>query len=406
VRIGYGSAPLPVPDGTPMGGYAARDGASSGVLDHLNVDCISFGGFLLVVADVLCVNEDLAATVRRALAADVWMCATHTHSGPDVGCVPGGGPTPAPWRARIGAAAVEAAGAAAGAEHDLAGRLHSGVLRGIGSRRGADDVEALVSVDVVSFVDRGGRLRGVLAVVPVHPTVLPASSLAISGDLAGAIRAALRRELGGPWVVVATGAAGDISTRRTRREQTPAECRRLGDEAARQIAALMRAAPIPLWEIGEAAYAGVRRRTLLPARPDDRAGLGALRARLEQQHARAADAAAARTLETTLQGVAVAAARPRGRTVPLTLSAARLGRLALHGIAAEPFHSLGEELRARSAGPSVLLGYANGHAGYLTDAAAHATAGYEALSSPFRRDAGATAVAALIDLQADLRRTE
>ncbi len=406
MRVGYGAAALPVPDGTRLGGYAARAGASSGVLGPLQVHCIRLGDFALIVADVLCVNEDVAATVRRALGADAWVCATHTHAGPDVGCVPGGGPTAGPWRSRIGAAAVDAASAAIGGRRDLAGRLHSGVLRGIGSRRGEADSAARVSVDVLSFVDAGGRLQGVLAVVPVHPTVLPASSVAISGDLAAAIRTALARELGAPWVVVATGAAGDISTRRTRRAQTPAECRRLGAEAAHQIAVLMRGDPAPLWPIGPAATATARRRVLLPARRDDRAGLGALRARLEQQHAGAADVATARTLETTLQGVAVAAARPAARTVPLMLSAARLGRLSLHGIGGEPFHSLGEALRARSTGPSVLLGYANGHAGYVCDAAAHATAGYEALSSPFRRDAGELAVEALIDLEADLRRTE
>ena len=58
-------------------------------------------------------------------------------------------------------------------------------------------------------------------------------------------------------------------------------------------------------------------------------------------------------------------------------------------------------MRARCAGPSVLLGYVNGHAGYLPDAPAYDTAGYEALASPFRRDAGATALAALIDLLLD-----
>jgi hypothetical protein len=49
----------------------------------------------------------------------------------------------------------------------------------------------------------------------------------------------------------------------------------------------------------------------------------------------------------------------------------------------------------------VVLGYANGHAGYLPDAAAYATTDYEVLSSPLAQDAAATAVAALIDLIPD-----
>jgi neutral ceramidase len=399
VRVGHGSAPLAVPDGTPLGGYAARDGASSGVLDQLQVDCISFGRFLLIVADVLCVDDELAATVRDALGTDdAWVCATHTHSGPDV--------DDTPRRRAIAAAAVAAAAAAVAAEEECAGRFHTGVLREVGSRRGVDGARARVTVDVVSCVVGDGRVRGVLAVVPVHPTVLPASSTLVSGDLTAAIRTALRRELDAPWVVVATGAAGDISTRRTRRAQTPAECRRLGAAAARQIATLARGVPAPIWELGEGVFAAAERRLVLPARRNDREALGALRTRLSEQHARAPDPASERTLETALQGVAVAEARPPARTVPLALSAARLGRLALFGIGGEPFHSLAAAVRDRSDGPTALLGYANGHAGYLADEAAYATAGYEVLASPFRPDAGAATVAALIDLLTTTRRTE
>jgi neutral ceramidase len=394
-----------------MGGYAKREGASSGVLDPLEVHCVLLGRFALVVADVLCVNEDLAAAarqqVRRELGSveDVWVCATHTHSGPELGCAPGGGVTPPSWRRAISDAAAAAARAAAARQRDSAGRFHTGELCDVGSRRGDDVGDARVSVDVVSCVDRDGRLFGVLAVVPVHPTVLPASSTAISGDLASAIRTSLRAALGSPWVVVATGAAGEISTRRTRRAQTADECRRLGAEAAEQIAALMRFAPTPIWECGTTAPAAARHRLALPARCEGGGDqVVALRAALEDEHARElrrGATAAARTIETTLQGLDVAQARRPARAVQLPLSAARLGRLALLGIGAEPFHSLGEALRARCAGPSVVLGYANGHAGYLPDTAAYAKTGYEALSSPFRRDAAATAVAALIDLLPD-----
>lgn len=87
MRVGHGSAPLLVPDGTPLGGYADRAGSSSGVLDELQVDCVTFDGrFALVVAEVVCINEDLAADVRVAVGLEeVWVCATHTHSGPDIG---------------------------------------------------------------------------------------------------------------------------------------------------------------------------------------------------------------------------------------------------------------------------------------------------------------------------------
>jgi neutral ceramidase len=355
VRVGHGTAPLPVPDGTPMGGYAAREGASSGVLDPLQVDVVAIGGFTLVVADALQIEEAIPGA---------WVCATHTHAGPE--------------RAEL----ADAVASVALEEREVTCRFHTGWLDGIGSRRGADR-PARVRVDVLSF----GEAWGVLAIVPVHPTVLPAANTRVSADLHGAIRRALAREF--DWAVVATGAAGDISTRRTRRAQTPAECERLGAEAARQIAALVRTPPDAEWSSGAVATASCT--LALPAREQDAGALAALRDSLEADYARAPD----RTLETALQGVALASARASLEPVPLVLSAARLGPLTLYGIGGEPFHSLREAL------PGALLGYVNGHAGYLPDAAAFAAPGYEVLASPLRPDAAALAVAALIELTPD-----
>jgi hypothetical protein len=410
VRVGHGSAILPVPEGSALGGYADRDGGSTGVLEELQVDCVCLSGahgrLVLVVAEVVCVNADLADEVRRRVgdavpAVDVWICATHTHSGPDVGCVAGGGPTPAQWRSAIGDAAVDAARVAAARERSCAGRFHTGTLRDVGSHRGRHDGEHEVSVDVVSCVGPDGEVEGVLAVVPVHPTVLPAASTLVSGDLAAAIRSALRQALGCPWVVVATGPAGDISTRHTRRAQTADECRRLGAEAAEQTAALMQRPAAPLWERDAGGCAAQRRTLAMPARQQDPDELLRVRDALERE-LQSATTATARIVETALQGVEVAQAA-EANTVALEVSAARVGRLALFGIGAEPYHSFGSQLRDECAGPTVVLGYTNGHVGYLPDAAAYATdpTGYEVLSSLLPPEAAATTVATLTELLPD-----
>src|SRR5690606_32584688 len=71
-------------------------------------------------------------------------------------------------------------------------------------------------------------------------------NLLVSADLTGAARRALRGHdaLSGdgprPWVVVATGAAGDVSTRPHRREQTPAELDRLGARVATAVVRALR----------------------------------------------------------------------------------------------------------------------------------------------------------------------
>lgn len=405
MRVGHGAALLSVPDGTPMGGYAARVQPSSGVLAPLQVDCVSIAAgadrFLLVVAELVGVNADLAAEVRRRVGGEVWVCATHTHSGPDVGSRPGGGTTPPAWVDAVAGAAAEAARQAVAHEVECESSHLSGGLDGVGARRAADAGERRVPVDVLRF-GPAGRPVGVLAVVPVHPTVLPASSAVVSGDLTAWIREKLRARLGGsPWVVVATGAAGDISTRWTRTGQTTGEGRRLAELAAGQLAALV-AAPGRAWTADDG-IATARTTLTLPARQDDRDRLDGLRDAFAAQLAgMAADDPAGRAAVTALQGVEAAAARTHGGAaagavvpppVELELAVARLGGLTLHGIGGEPFLSLRD-----AAAPAVLLGYANGYAGYLPAADDFDTPAYEVLISPFRPDAAGHVAGALHEL--------
>ncbi|MBB5787512.1 hypothetical protein [Jiangella mangrovi] len=407
MRAGHGTALLSVPDGTPMGGYAARTGGSSSELAPLQVDCVSIASgadrFLLVVAELVGVNADLAAEIRRRVPGEVWISATHTHSGPDVGTRPGGGTTPAAWVDAVADAAAEAARRAVASEAECLGSHHDGRLDGVGARRSVDTGERSVSVDVLRFAGADGRTVGVLAVVPVHPTVLPASSCAVSGDLAAWIREELRARLGGSaWVVVATGAAGDISTRWTRAGQTEADGRKLAGLAADQVAGLLAAGPGRAWTADDGIVAD-RHTLTLPARQDDRGRLDGLRAAFAAQLAGVApDGPAGRAALTALQGIDAAAARTRDATaadavtpeaVALELAVARLGDLTLHGIGGEPFLSLRD-----AAAPAVLLGYANGYAGYLPAAADFETPAYEVLISPFRPDAADHVAGALHEL--------
>ncbi|TDD70410.1 hypothetical protein E1262_09175 [Jiangella aurantiaca] len=397
MRAGHGSATLTIPDGTPLGGYAARTSPSSGALAPLRVDCVSIAAgpdrFLLVVAELVGVNADLVAEIRRRAKGEVWVCATHTHSGPDVGSRAGGGTTPASWLTAVADAAAEAARLAVASETECVASHHDGGLDGVGSRRSADTGERRVPVDLLRFAD-GDRLAGVLAVVPVHPTVLPASSSVVSGDLTAWIREELRARLdGSPWIVVATGAAGDISTRWTRTAQTVAEGRRLAGLAAQQLAALA-AAPGRAWTADDG-IAAARATLPLPTRHDDRKRLAGLREAFAAQLAGLADDdPAGRAVVTALQGVEAAADRADGpETVPLELAAVRLGGLTLQGIGGEPFLALRD-----TAAPSVLLGYANGYAGYLPAAADFATPSYEVLISPFRPDAAERVAGVMHDL--------
>ncbi|MEU4231590.1 hypothetical protein AB0F17_45465 [Nonomuraea sp. NPDC026600] len=443
MRVGHGRANLPVPDNTPMGGYLDRPGPSAGLLDPLSVDAITwFDGerrFALATADIICVNEDLAHRVRsdaRSLGCELWLAASHTHSGPETGCVPGGGPTPAPWLDRLTEAVGTAVQRAIEDEHRCDGEAHHGELHGVGADRSRPSAPAVVPLTVIAVrhtadederlvgcdeASENEQLAGVLVVLPVHPTVLPAASRLVSADLVGAVRRALHARLGPDvWALVATGAAGDISTRHTRRGQDAAELNRLAAIVADRCLELLREPPARAWSAGSGIAWAAQRLELAPARLDegpgsvpvdravesvgDQAGdrvrdpigdravdpiegsagdravdLAALAADLRAAEA-SGDPVAARLARSRLEGVR---ARPdrSGREGPIGVHvhAARLGELSVVGLPGEPFLAVAESITP--GGPVMVLGYVNGYPGYLPTAEAYGRTEYEVLVS-------------------------
>ncbi|WP_379479010.1 hypothetical protein [Nonomuraea roseola] len=441
MSVGYGSAGLTVPEGMPMGGYLDRQGPSAGTLDPLEVSAVTWSDgerrFALAVADLVCVNDDLAERARRAAGCELWLAATHTHAGPETGCVPGGGPTPEPWLDLVAEAVRTAVHRAVDSERPSEGVALRGDLRGVGADRSRPEAEAVVPLDVIAVLD--GGMAGVVVVLPVHPTVLPAANLLVSADLAGAVRRALRERLGpGVWVVVATGAAGDISTRHTRRGQDAAELDRLGAVVADRCLDLLTDAALAEAggadpggadsgglgsgglgsggaDSGGADYGGADSGGADSGGPG-RGGEGAGRAdggrvwaagsRIDTARRRialerAAVAADAESLAADLEraeavGDPVSARLARSRVeglrarhtpaagagaIDAEVGVVRVGGLALVGLPGEPFLAVADQIAEAAPCPTVVLGYVNGYPGYLPAADAYRRTEYEVLAS-------------------------
>jgi neutral ceramidase len=350
-----------------MGGYVARSGVVSGELHPLEVAAVALVGSehlaVICVADLLQVDDDVALAVRTAVAAEVetspdlvWLCATHTHSGP----------TPTGVADQLATTTVAAARSAVADACPASVTWHRTELAGVGGQRTGSDRRATVPVDVLRIVDPSGTLVGLLGVVPVHPTVLGAANTLVSPDLPGAVRRSL--SAAGVWSVIATGVAGDVSTRPHRREQTPGEVDRLGELTAR---ALLEASASPaLGEATDVVAGRVWSQALDPADPSAAYRHGALEsARRTLAAARAAgDAELIRDATVGLEGAELAAGVGETSPVPLTTAYLDLGGIRLVGLGGEPFLDLtpGES--------TVLLGYANGYAGYLPTRDAFASA--------------------------------
>jgi hypothetical protein len=416
MRTGFATVPLPVTEPTPMGGYAGRVGTSIGTRDPLRITALTwFDGrrrFALVLADLICVNADVVAAARAA-TIDVdalWLAASHTHSGPETGCVPGGAATPPPWSHRIPEAVAAAVAAAVRTETDTVGRWRTGLLADVGSVRSAAPGLAQVPLDLVEVVDGAGHRAGLLIVLPVHPTVLPAANLLVSADLVGAVRAALAHRLGpDTWLAVATGAAGDISTRHTRRGHGGAELARLGTAVAEHCLAELARPAVPAWGAGDRLdwRTGSARLAPKPSSAADRRAMVEAATRAVAAARAGGDPAALRIAEGDLTGARLAgtAAVPE-RELDVEVAAARIGALSLAALPGEPFLALGEALRRDRPGPTAVLGYANGYPGYLPTEGAYAQPRYEVLAAAAAPGSGERLAGIAADLLTDLDLTD
>lgn len=347
-----------------MAGYVARTGAVSGELHPLEVGSVAFvgesGTAVVIVADLLQIDDDLATSARLAVATElgttadlVWLCATHTHAGP----------LPGEVGAQVAAAALTSARRAVEASGPARVTLHRAELAGVGGQRAGEVRRTTVPIDVLRVADMADGLLGLLGVVPIHPTVLGAGNTLLSPDLPGAVRRALPA-----WSLVATGAAGDVSTRPHRREQTPAELDRLGALTAQALLAAGEAPPVA--EATEVRNGWVEAVGLAPALADAPFRRGAVEAALRAlaEAEASGDLGRLRDATVALEGAELAAPAASAGPVSCATAYLDLGGFRLLGLGGEPFLDLAP------GGTDVLVGYANGYAGYLPTRSAFAAA--------------------------------
>jgi hypothetical protein len=409
LTIGHGEATLSVVLGEPLGGYIDRTGGVLGSIEPLEVHAISIGGhssrLVLLVVDLICVNTDLVARIRAAAddlgVSRVWVSATHAHSTPEAGCYPGGATTPEALAGRVVAAALAAIRSAIAAEEPGRVRAVRSIVSGVGGRRNVPPDEVpQVPIDVLlietSAADRDTpRLRGMLVVSPVHPTVLPPDNRLTSADLTGGIRRALASEA--EWVVVATGAAGDISTRTTRQARDTPEIDRIASRVADAVRSTLSRETGEEHPGGEGALRAPSAVTLdLPSRP--RPPEAVVSAVDTQQ-----DPFSARRQAVLEQGIALAEeSRTRLSTHQhsITIEAGVIDGVRLVAIPAELYLGLAEQIREGHPGqPTVVLGYTNGYLGYVPDR--QAPLSYETVVSPVAAGSGEAIVAAALGLLAE-----
>lgn len=401
MKIGFSKKEITPPAGMELGGYAGYR-PNSGVHDLLyskaivlEQDGIRYG---LVVLDLMCADESLCQRIAAAVAGlgiakqHLIVSAIHSHAAPagvfpaegalariNEAIVPENPDFPAYMQQVVDAAAAACMDAAAGLE-TFRIRTARGQMPPVGSERHTGEtVKGDLTVAEI-LLESGKKL--IFYNFPCHPTVLPAANLLVSADFVGEIEKHLDADL----TVFANGAAGDISTRFTRRESTFEECARMGKLAAEYIRNLLEKATI----VEPAPLTGATAMVTLPARqaePEEaaRRQLEETTRKWQQAIKDGADAGTVRILKSYVEGAGVNLEFARSMvgiqefSVPVTVF--RFAGLKFATVPGEFYSTL-------LMPETVAICYANGYYRYIADRNAYDSGHYEALAAIVARSGG------------------
>lgn len=432
-----GSAELSITPPIPivMGGYGARVGPAEGIHDPLFVRCLVFGSgsvghgnsemgavgtaaHALLAYDLVALPEPFVNRVKSRIeaacgipAGQIVLHATHTHSGPDLGRFYN--PDAADEQQILYTDYLVALSVTACLEsirnlepvHAVAGQQQ---VSGVGSVRRLAQGLALPVQVTGWFRNTDATLKAVIVSFPCHPTVMGASNRLLSADYPGVVVKTVKRLCGAHITVLPlTGAAGDMSTRFTRRSQTFDEVERLGTMVgAAAVRTLLEAKGSRRCDKDDSALPP----TLLPVAVStwtelvttqatfqldvqpgpDEGVLAELKRTAQQALAAGSDVAAKRIIETQLQGIerALSERRRMVQQLAVTVSVWMFGGVVYVFWPGEPFHSYDVQLKqalAETVGGitpmCILVGYSDGMIGYIPDVSLAEDASYEVLMS-------------------------
>jgi hypothetical protein len=390
---GAASALLRVPAHTPLAGYSRRRGApATGAHDPVAVHALVLRApsnpraLAIISADLLIVDERLAEAVRRRLAAqrpggvDVFLAATHTHSGPGAYGTRfleklSMGHFDASVVEAIVSAVAEAVGGADAAAVPARAVYGAGRVAGAAVNRMDPSGSAADRLTVCAFSPDAaggqGRPFAILVGFGAHPTTLGAWNRAFSADYPGVLRRELAQRYPGATVLFFAGAVADQAPVKTGEGFEAAE--QLGRRlAAAAGAALERAEPVALapWRWRETAL----------RLPRARVRVGGV------------------TLPSWLGAALV--------DDDATLTVAAVGELALAGLPCDAADELGRRVEAEAAARGLrprVAGFVNDYVGYCLPAARYRSDAYEARMAFNGPAAGEQMVEALIGLLDDVR---
>lgn len=391
-----------------LGGYGARDKPGLGIAQPLKARSFFFDcgdrQLGLITAEIVLLSKEQADRVREEAsritgipAGKIIVACSHTHSGPATR-------NPAslsgnkiegfegPDRDYLDFLVKSLAGSLLMAKEDLEEvrmGTASAEVENVGKNRRNPDLPVDNQLTVLAFAGEDGSLKAVLFNYACHPTVLGPDNLLVSPDFPGAAVEVVKKIYPGAKAAFINGAAGDISTRFTRREQSFAEVKRLGTILGGQVVSLV--AQMDFVEVSNQQVDGCSLKIDVdfkefPPIEELENEIQRSKEELACLEKEGAEHARIRIAQTALQGAQIQkliSERLEELEKKAEINIWRLGPVGLVSIPGELFSALGQKIKDNSpVGDTLVIGYANGHLGYIPDRVSYQQEGYEVLSTP------------------------
>lgn len=230
--------------GLAMSGFAARSLPAQGAHDALTVRAVVVDDTALVVADVIGIDADMSARIRRrcVLPADnVVVAALHNHGGPVSMAGRLGLAADPAYLERLEDACVAAIDRATAARRPARMTVGRASDPGIARNRRHPDGPVDASLSLLRIRDEDGAMIAIVTAYACHPVVLAADNLLWTADYPHFVRVALEEAHPGAVALFMTGCVGDTNTGHSAHasitltanpDRTYAEAQRIGREIA------------------------------------------------------------------------------------------------------------------------------------------------------------------------------
>ncbi|MHA1596188.1 MAG: neutral/alkaline non-lysosomal ceramidase N-terminal domain-containing protein [Candidatus Asgardarchaeia archaeon] len=420
--MGFSKADITPPVGMPLDGHPFRTKTSVGVNDPLFVRSYVFDDgekeVVFSVLDVLSVDREFFKEVSKIVydilgigSENLFIAATHTHSGP-IGFFP-------EWKfvfkkypdleLKVGEEYTEeddyvlsfrktvmwkTVGSIIEAHSNKREVLFgsgSGEEYDVGKNRRDPNGPMDPQVGVIRLDDKGGGFLSTIVNFSCHPTVLGRKNLLVSADYPAYTLRVVEKTFGGS-ATFTTGAAGDISTRYTRREHSVREAERLGSilggEVVKTLSRIKTSEDVSLDVDSKDVELGVKK---FPEVDEVEEELKIVQKELEEAKKKNLPFAEVERIDRKLVGIKLlhdflksSLFKKLPSKIKAPLKVIKFNDTALVGIPGELFVEIGLHIKEKSEYPKTfIVCYANDYLGYLLSKDAYEEEEYETYITRF-----------------------